>query len=99
MPLRGEAVTGKESREQPPKVQGLQRLQQAKQADRGTDEVQAPASAVTVFGQIEERVRLCVVSIGRAPVPGIRLTGFDNRHVFRPMFVLLTRWIRRDRIF
>ena len=47
----------------------------------------------------EGRVRLCVVSIGRAPVPGIRLTGFDNRHVFRPMFVLLTRWIRRDRIF
>src|SRR6266540_5818273 len=27
----------------------------------------------------EGRVRLCVVSIGRAPVPVIRLTGFDNR--------------------
>src|SRR5580765_4441954 len=53
VPDPGEGVARDEAGEQPPEIQGGQRVQDREQAERGADEMQSPAGSVGMLGQIE----------------------------------------------
>src|SRR5829696_7657006 len=74
-----ERVAGREAGQQPPEVQRGEGVQYREQAEAGADEMQAPANAVSVLGQIE-RIELRkashagILSMSRIPLQRVNFS-------------------------